>query len=269
MTAADISTEADRSYVSELWQRRHFAWFLAMGNIRARNASTALGLIWWVLNPLFLGLIYFFVFGVIFDTGRDIAYLLSGMFVFYFTSQAMTGGANSILSNAKLLLNLRFPRMVLPLATVAEAIVGFGSSLLVLFAIAGVTGGLALGTNTWWIVPIFVLQTVMTIGLAALTARLAVPFRDIKNVIPYVTRLWLYVSPIIWPIEFVQRIPDLFQPVAMANPMWAIIGVYRTALLGYPLEQADLIWSAVWAILLGVGGVWSFVRYEGRMVRYL
>ena len=57
-------------YMSELWQRRDFVWFLAKGNIKARNASTFLGLVWWVLNPLLLGLVYFFVFGLIFPRQR-------------------------------------------------------------------------------------------------------------------------------------------------------------------------------------------------------
>ena len=99
-----------KDYVTDLWSRREFAWYLAIGNLKARNASTALGLFWWVLNPLLLGLVYFLVFGVIFGDSRPddyIAYLLAGMFAFHFTSQSMTGGANSILQNSKLLVNLK------------------------------------------------------------------------------------------------------------------------------------------------------------------
>ena len=58
-------------YVQELWRRREFIWFLAMGNFKARNASTALGLFWWVLNPILLSLVYWFVFGFIFPGAKQ------------------------------------------------------------------------------------------------------------------------------------------------------------------------------------------------------
>ena len=112
-----------RSYVRDLWSRREFAWFLASGNLKARNASTALGLAWWVLNPLIMAGVYFLVFGFIFNARQGesqyLAYLLSGMFAFNFVTMSMTGGANSILANSKLLANIRFPRLILPLSALA------------------------------------------------------------------------------------------------------------------------------------------------------
>ncbi len=86
-----------RTYLKDLWRRREFAKYLAAANLRARNANTALGLAWWVLNPLLLSLVYFLVFGVLFNRidaqPRYLAHLLSGMFVFNFTTLSMTGGA--------------------------------------------------------------------------------------------------------------------------------------------------------------------------------
>ena len=80
-----------RSYLSDLWGRREFVWFLAMGNLKARNASTSLGFFWWILNPLLLSAVYFLVFGVIFEGTRAgepafISWLVSGLFVFTFTT---------------------------------------------------------------------------------------------------------------------------------------------------------------------------------------
>ena len=97
---------AASDYVSQVWQRREFAWYLAMGNLKARNASTTLGLLWWVLNPVLLGAVYWFVFGLLFHRGSSnfgtpfLVFLLSGMFPFYFTQSALTGGVNSIVGNA-------------------------------------------------------------------------------------------------------------------------------------------------------------------------
>ena len=118
--AASQTPGSPRSYIGELWQRRDFAVFLAVGNLRARNASTSLGLLWWVIDPILLGLVYFLVFGVILKTGRGdssfIAYLLSGMFPFYYTRAALQGGANSITQNARMLVLSIVAAIFLPLS---------------------------------------------------------------------------------------------------------------------------------------------------------
>lgn len=262
-----------RNYLVDLWSRREFAWYLAAGNLKARNASTALGLFWWVLNPLLLGLVYFLVFGLIFagDSRPDdyVAYLLSGMFVFHFTHQSMTGGANSILQNSKLLANLKFPRMVLLISAIIESGVGFLASLLVFYAIAGVAAGITPSWDAVWLAILIPLQTVMNLGLAALVARLAIPFRDINNFLPYATRLWLYLSPIIWPLTLLEGQPEAFRTLVEINPMFHVIGMYRTALMGYPFDPVYLLTASIWAFGLFLLGSALFVTYENRMVRYL
>ncbi|MGH8912337.1 MAG: ABC transporter permease, partial [Acidimicrobiia bacterium] len=201
-------------YLRELWRRREFTIALGLGNLKARNASTSLGLLWWVLNPMLLGAVYFLVFGILFGGGTRpddfLIYLLSGMFVFHFTSQSMTGGANSIIQNAKLLANLRFPRLLLPISTLIEALVGFVASLGVL-AVMVVIFQTVLDrqylTYRLLFLPVIVaVQLVFNLGLAAITARMAVPFRDINNLLPYVTRIWLYLSPIIWPLSLLDNV---------------------------------------------------------------
>ncbi|MDF1596990.1 MAG: ABC transporter permease [Acidimicrobiia bacterium] len=262
-----------RSYLRDLWSRREFAWFLASGNLKARNASTALGLAWWVLNPLIMAGVYFLVFGFIFNARQGeeqyLAYLLSGMFAFNFMTMSMTGGANSILANSKLLINVRFPRLILPISGLAEALYGFLSSLLIFYVIVWPVDGVHPTMWVFLLPVVVVLQTVFNLGLAALTARLAVPFRDINNLIPHLNRLWMYLSPIIWPMSFVADKPEWFQWALRLNPMYSVIVCYRTALMGREFEPEMLIVAALWAVVMGVVGVFAFVRYEGNMVRHL
>lgn len=267
-------------YIKELWRRREFIWFLAMGNFKARNASTTLGLFWWVLNPVLLSLVYWFVFGLIFGS-RDIIYLMSGMFAFHFTSQSLTGGANAILQNSKLLTNLKFPRLILPMANLIEALVGFVVSLGVLLALQIVLRGYLPGLNLVLLLAIVPLQVLFNLGLASTAARLAVPFRDINNFIPYLTRIWLYLSPIIWPLTFLEsERAASFAGFAELNPMFSLISVYRAALIANVDEQGVVIGAspfdpamlgqfAIWAVVVGLIGTGLFVRYEGRIARHL
>jgi teichoic acid transport system permease protein len=260
-------------YLRQLWQRREFAWYLAMGKLRARNASTALGLLWWVINPLLLAGIYFFVFGVILNTRRGdpnyLAYLVSGLFVFHYTSSSMTAGANSILSGSKLLVNLNFPRLILPISAIIEAGVGFLVSIVVFFALIIPLSGSAPSWGLLLLIPAFLLQTSFNVGLAAITARLAVPFRDIDNLLPYLLRLWLYLSPIIWPISTIDNAPAWAQRMMLANPLYWLLEIYRGALLGRVITPTAWWLASSWAIVVLVVGVTAFVRREGQMVRYL
>ena len=263
-----------RSYVSEMWNRREFAWYLATGNLTARNASTALGLFWWVLNPLMLAAVYFIVFGLIFG-GREgepqfLGWLLSGLFAFNFTTTSMTSGANSILHNSKLLVNIRFPRLILPAAALIEAAIGFLASMAIYYVIAWPTNGVA-PTASLLLLPVaVVIHVLLNTGLAALTARLAVPFRDINNLLPHLTRLWLYLSPIIWPLVFIEDQPQWAQDaLEFANPLFSLLSLYRTALMGREFHPEHLFLAAGWALLIFIAGVLSFVRFEGNMVRHL
>jgi teichoic acid transport system permease protein len=262
---------ATRRYLEALWARREFAWYMAVGNLTARNASTTLGLFWWVLNPLLLGMIYYLVFGIILGVSRDLAYLLSGMFVFYYTATSLTGGANSIISNAKLIVNLSFPRLTMPIVAVIEAGIGFLASLPALYLIIIPSQGIWPPLRIVLLLPvIFIVHTVFNLGLAALAGRIAVPFRDVNNLIPYLTRLWLYLSPILYTTEVYDRLPDPWNSIAkFANPMVPILGVYRAALLGYEFRPEELVASIVWAVALAVIAITAFVKYEGRMARYL
>lgn len=264
------------NYLSELWLRREFAWYLAMGNLKARNASTTLGLLWWVLNPVLLGGVYWFVFGVLFNRGSSsfdspfLVYLLSGMFPFYFTQSTMTGGVNSIVSNTKLLVNLRFPRTVLPIAALLQGFVGFLSSLLAFFLIVGLVYGVVPTVATLWIVPTIAVHLVFNLGLSLIVARLAVPFRDLNNLVPYLTRIWLYLSPILYSQKTIDQAPGAARRIAEANPLVPILRLYRLALGGIPTDVSkSLVASGIWAVaVFSVGALW-FITYEGKMARYL
>lgn len=274
VTASDAPRlSAWRSYLADLWRRREFAQYLASANLRARNANTALGLAWWVLNPLMLSLVYFLVFGILFgqvdETPRYLPHLLSGMFVFNFTVLSMTGGANSILGNMSLLANIRFPRLILPISALIESTIGFLASLLVFYALSIPVDGIWPGLHLLALPGVLGLHILFNLGLAAITARLVIPFRDINNLIPHFTRLWLYLSPIIWPLSFVtDRAPWVTDWLPL-NPMVPLTGLYRWVLMGDALAPGTLGAGIAWSLGMFVVGIIAFVRYEGNMVRHI
>ena len=106
------------TYLRQLWDRREFAFELARTNLRAQHYNTAFGQLWLVLNPLFLGLVYFALVEIIGgNRGTDfLAHLMLGLFAFRLVSTSVGQGARSVVGGGRLILNISFPRVLLPLA---------------------------------------------------------------------------------------------------------------------------------------------------------
>jgi len=261
-------------YLAELWKRREFAWYMAMGRIRSRHAETYLGLVWWVLTPLLLGSVYLIVFGTIFNTARGdpnyIGFLLSGLFAFVYTSSSLNSGASSILQNARLVTTQSFPRLILPIASLVEGAAGFLFSLIPLVFIAGFAAGDWPGVYTLLLIPTFILHTLFNLGLTALVGILTIPFRDITNVLPMITRIWLYTSPVIFALDArLKNASETLYTILSFNPLVSILGMYRAAILGRELETAHVVGSIGWGIGLCVVGVAVFIRKEPSLARHL
>ena len=275
MTAATVpSTRTQRSYLRELWGRREFAWYSALAAIQARSSTTALGLVWWMLNPLMLGLVFLVVFGFILDTHRGdpnyIGFILSGLFPFYATRTVMASGATSMTSNARLIATRQFPRILLPITAVIEATLALAGALVGFFLIAGFAAGDWPGVHTLILGPAFVIHTVFNIGLATLLAQLILRFRDVQNITQYFGRIWLYTSPVIWPIDVrLDNLPNWAVQIFAYNPMASILGLYRGALLGRDVEFHHWWRSISCAVLIFDIKIWSFARKEDDLVRYL
>jgi len=227
---------------------------------------------WWIINPLFAAAVYFLVFGLFLDGGSAdvdfLSYLVVGVFAFQFTTTAMTGGANLVRQNASLLVNTAFPRLILPIAATVESLVAFVTSLIAVLAII-LARQVVPGLTVLWLLPAIALQTIFSLGLSALTARWVVPFRDIDNLIPHLTRFWFYLSPVIWTPDTISSLPEWTQFLIRLNPMYAIVQLYRVALMNLPFSLADLLTAAGWAAGICLLGLFAFRRNEGTMVRYL
>ncbi len=279
-------------YLADMWRRRDFAWHLAMGNMRGRHASTSLGLFWWILDPLLLGGIFLLVFGVILQTRRGdpnfIGFILSGLFAFFYTRRTMLSGASAMRANARMVATQRFPRLLLPLSAVIEGCVAFLFSLIAFFIIAGLVNGDWPGLFTLWVIPAVILHTVFNLGLTLLVAQLVIPFRDIENVMNYVARVWMYLSPVVYSLDdrlshASDSMGAILYDILRFNPLVSLLGVYRHALLGgqkvcsaagvceftYPLDPVHVWGSLIWAIAIAIVGVSTFVRMEDKIPRYL
>ena len=252
-------------YFRDLWGRRQFALEMARSQIRSQHLNTALGQVWMVLNPLLLAIVYFVVVMII-RGGRESPYgdflvhLVACLFVFYYFNSCVSAGAGSIVGGGRLILNTAFPKSLLPLSSVLVAMFRFLPTLGV-FLILALARGEGLDWSMLWSVPVFVLITMYGIGAAMLFATLNLYFRDIQNFLPYLLRLWLYMSPVLY---FPEMVPDRYEPLALAgNPLFAPIATWgRVMEQDLAPQPLYLIVSVAWALLFLIVGAWVFLSRE-------
>ncbi|NEE04081.1 ABC transporter permease [Phytoactinopolyspora halotolerans] len=262
-----------RPYFKALWQRKPFATEMSRASIRADNVNTFFGQIWQVLNPLFLACVYFLLVMIIRGRGNSFdanverfVHLCAGLFVYHiFFAGCVRQGASSVVGGGKLLLNMSFPRLLLPLAEVRTAFVKFLPTLVVFFVIL-----LGFGRPLHWeviIAPAFFLMLGMfAAGMAMIFATMQVYFRDIGSFLPYMVRIWLYMSPILWyPDDPINTLNDAGIPewVLHANPLYSMVGGWSELLVqGHIPEASWWIAASSWSVVALVTGALFFMSRE-------
>ncbi|GAA2186288.1 ABC transporter permease [Micromonospora lupini] len=256
-------------YSRRLWAYRHFIAAYANAKLVASYSNAKLGQLWQVLTPLTNAAVYYLIFGVVLDQTKIpnfIAYLTTGLFIFNFTQSAILAGTQSISSNLGLIRALHFPRASLPLSTTITQFQQLLASMVVLIGIVLVTGEPI--TLDWlMLVPALLLQAVFNAGVVLLVARLGSKASDLKQVMPFVMRTWMYGSGVLYSVSLFERLPGWATTLVQFNPLLVYIELARYALL----EQAPLLnesltqlWlvAAGWALVAGIGGYIYFWRGE-------
>ena len=251
-----------RPYLRELWRRRQFAFELARTNLRAQQFNTVLGQLWLVLNPLLLAFVFFLLVAIVRGGSRGsefFAHLMLGLFAYRLVSTSVKQGSRSVVSSGRLILNTAFPRTLLPLASVLTAFMRFLPTLAV-YALVHAIAGLPLGPHLLWAVPVLALLVMLASGAAMLAAAAQVYFRDLTNILPYVLRIWLYLSPVLY---YVDDIPERFEAIAAANPLYALLGSLSEAVnQGQAPSAGFLAVGVAWALGFFVVGAVFFMSRE-------
>lgn len=242
-------------YFRDIWVRREFALELSRANLRSQEASTFFGRMWLVINPLFLGSVYFVLVSIISNgahSGADyMAHLLAGLFAYQFFSQSMMNGSKSVLGVGKLVINRSFPRLILPISSVLIAFYRFLPSIAVYLAFHLITKQ-PLSLNQLYAIPAFLMIFVFSIGVASLLATLQVYFRDLKSFLPYLSRILLYATPVLY---YADAIPENLKFMQYVNPLFGMFGAWGDALVRGEVPATSLWVSGIaWSsgtLLLG------------------
>ncbi|MFD5746033.1 ABC transporter permease [Streptomyces sp. NPDC127033] len=260
------------AYLRQLWSRRHFITAFATARLTAQYSQAKLGQIWQVMTPLLNATVYYFIFGVLLDTKHDIPdfipFLVTGVFIWTFTSNSIMAGTRAISGNLGLVRALHFPRAALPIGLALQQLQQLLFSLGAL-AVILVCFGEYPGLGWLLAVPALALQAVFNTGISMVLARLAARTPDISQLMPFLLRTWMYVSGVMWSVDRVtkgEHVPHLVTVALQCNPAAVYIDLMRFALVE-SFTSAQLpphVWAlaAGWALVAGVGGFLFFWKAE-------
>ncbi|QEE60829.1 ABC transporter permease [Salinibacterium sp. dk2585] len=277
------------NYLKEILASRELLINLTMREVKGKYKRTVFGQLWSLANPLALMLIYTFVFSFIFrvklepgdPSGLDVfaIWLLCGLLPWIFFANVLNNGITSLVSNAGLIQKVAFSRVVLPLSQVASAAYNWMFEIAVLVVVLSILGAFVLPWIPLVIVAM-VLLAVFAAGLALMLAIANVYFRDTQWFLSIVLQLWMYLSPVIYPVSLVEdaskgvggiwgtsiTILDLYH----LNPMVYFLELFRNLLYDnrWPDPMTWLICLA-WAVGAFVVGLWVFRRNEKNLAEAL
>lgn len=248
----------------ELWAYRELLWVLTARDIKVRYKQTVLGAGWAILRPVLTMAIFSVVFGRLAQMPSDglpyPIFVYAGLLPWTFFAAAIGTSGNSLVGSAHLVSKVYFPRLIIPLSSVGAGLVDLLIStaillLLMLWYGVGWTANLLAA-------PLLLLLVIFTaLGVGTLLSALTVAYRDFTHLTPFMVQIWMYVTPVIFPLSLV---PEQWRWVLYINPMTGLVEGFRSAFLGQPFDLVGLGISAGIALVLFLAGVAYFERVERR-----
>lgn len=253
----------------ELYEYREMIYSLVHKELRGKYKGSVLGFFWSLLIPLFQLVIYTIVFSVFMNSNIEKFYifLFVALVPWFFFSSCISTGATSIIQQKNLVQKIYFPRMVLPVAYTISYFINMLLSFLIVFAALFISGiGIKFGI-LWYLPIIMLIEFVMGIGGALLFSALTVYFRDMEYILNIITMAWMYMTPILYPLE---QIPEEIRNLLYLNPMTAVVVAYRDIL--YYQQAPDmqtLVYAVVWGVVVLVVGWITFQKLQRNFVEEL
>ena len=249
--------------LKSLWTYRELLYFLIWRDVKVRYKQTALGVLWVILQPLVMMLIFTVLFGQLGNIPSEgIPYSLfafAGLLPWTFFSGAVSLSSNSVVNSANLITKVYFPRLIVPIAAVGATLVDLALSFGVL-ALLMAYRHQAPSINLLMLPLLVLLLILVALGFGILMSALNVKYRDVRIALPFLIQVWFFASPVIYPLSLV---PPKVRWAVTLNPLSGIIEGFRVALYGHRnFDWVSLSISAIVTLLLMVCAVYTFRKME-------
>lgn len=248
----------------ELWRYRELLYFLTWRDVKVRYKQTVLGAAWALLQPLATMTVFSVFFGRLAKMpSGGIPYplfVLAGLLPWTFFANAISSAGQSIVGSQSLVTKVYFPRLIIPTASVAAGLVDFAIAFLLLMGLS-IYYGVSPGWNAVML-PIAVLGLVLAgLGVGTLLSALTVAYRDFRYIVPFLVQLWMFATPTVY-MHADTMLGSSLKAFMPCNPAYGLIGAFRSAVLGTPIDGSALGISFLVSILYLMCGCVYFRRVE-------
>jgi lipopolysaccharide transport system permease protein len=223
---------AERQYWQDIWRYRELFYFLAWRDILVRYKQTAIGIAWALIRPFITMVVFTVVFGNLAKLPSEgVPYpilVFSAMLPWQFFANALSECSNSLIGNANLISKVYFPRLIVPISAIVVSFVDFMISGIILLGLMAYYNYVP----SWRILllPVFIaIAFAASIGAGLLFASLNVKYRDFRFIVPFITQIGLYISPVGFSSSIV---PEQYRLLYSLNPMVGVIDGFRWSILG-------------------------------------
>lgn len=254
--------------LKEVWRYRDLLWLFVKRDFVAQYKQTILGPLWHFIQPIFTTLMFLFIFGKVANIPTDgiaaIPFYMSGITIWNYFSSCLTATSNTFVANAGIFGKVYFPRLVIPLSTVASNMVKFGIQFLLLLAAMAYYGikfgHFHLGFS-WLLIPLLVLMMAgLGLGLGIIISSLTTKYRDFAVLLGFAVQLLMYATPVAYPLSF---LTPKYVAIIKWNPLTSIVETFRYSLFGQgTLDVAGLLYSGSFIIIVLFLGTLIFSKVE-------
>lgn len=246
----------------EIWNSRELLYFLTWRDIKVRYKQTAMGAAWAIIQPVFMVITFAIFFGLLMGVRTDrmpsLLFFYCGIMPWTFFASALNAGMGSLIGSSNLISKVYFPRIIIPAAAVGALLVDLGITLVILVLL-----GIYYGVHLSWNLAMFPVLIFMTVALAfefgLWLSALTVKYRDIRHALPFVLQLWMFWTPIVYPLSL---IPDNWRWAMYINPLTGVVEGLRAVFTGQPFNWKALAVTVVVMVVMLFWSVDAFRRTE-------
>ena len=248
--------------IKELWHYREMIISLVKRDLKGRYKGSVMGFLWTMINPLLQLAVYTFVFSVIMPSGveRFYLFLFVALVPWLFFSTCLSTGTTVIFAQQEMVKKIYFPRQILPISFTISQFVNMLLSFVVIFIVL-IFSGIKFNFKALACLPIIMLiQFILCLGITFVVSALTVYLRDLEYILSIISMAWMYLTPILYPIE---NVPEAYRGICYINPMTSIIVAYRDILYSSKVpEMGTLVIAVFMGILLLAIGLVSFEHLQ-------
>jgi lipopolysaccharide transport system permease protein len=248
----------------DLWIYRELVYFLTWRDLKVRYKQSVLGVLWAIINPLITTVVFAVIFGNFAKFPSDnVPYPIfsyAATLPWTFFAAALTVSARSMLTSGGMVSKIYFPRIIVPLSSVFANLVDFLVGFVIMIGFL-IFYHITPTINMVWLPAFLLLATITALGVGLWFSALLVMYRDINYVLPFLTTIWMYISPVVYASS---TIPEKWRMLYSLNPMVGVIEGFRWALLGtqQSISPMMIAISSGISIIIFVTGLFFFRRME-------